>query len=81
MTHQPATSYVRTLESEGILREVTGLARHRVYQADAIVEAIVAHLPRQEDEPVRSIPKEGSTHKLGLLRRALGALHLRMHFT
>jgi Fic family protein len=52
VSHQSATRYVSTLESEGILREVTGQARNRVYQAEAILEAIVAPLTGQDDEPV-----------------------------
>jgi Fic family protein len=50
VSHQSATRYVNTLEEEGILREITGQARNRVYQADAILEAIVAPLPGQDEE-------------------------------
>jgi Fic family protein len=50
VSHQSATRYVSTLESEGILREVTGQARNRVYQADPILEVIVAPLPGQDEE-------------------------------
>jgi Fic family protein len=50
VSHQSATRYVRTLESEGIMREITGQARNRVYQADAILEAIVTPLSGQDGE-------------------------------
>jgi len=50
--YQSAYRYVNTLESEGILREITGQARNRIYQADAVLEAITAPLPGQEDESV-----------------------------
>jgi Fic family protein len=52
VSHQSATRYVNTLEEEGILREITGQARNRVYRANAILDAIVAPLPGQEEEPV-----------------------------
>jgi len=50
--YQSAYRYVNILESEGILREITGQARNRIYQADAVLEAITAPLPGQEDESV-----------------------------
>lgn len=50
VSHQSATRYVGTLESEGILREITGQARNRVYQADPILEVIVAPLSGQDEE-------------------------------
>ncbi|MGC9396868.1 MAG: Fic family protein [Anaerolineae bacterium] len=48
--YQSAYRYVNTLEGAGILREITGQARNRVYQADAILEAIAAPLPNQGGE-------------------------------
>lgn len=50
VSHQSATRYVNTLEEEGILREITGQARNRVYRADAILEVITAPLPGQEED-------------------------------
>lgn len=52
VSHQSATRYVNTLEERGILREITGQARNRVYQADAILEVIVAPLPGQEKDAI-----------------------------
>ena len=48
--YQSAYRYVNTLESEGILREITGRARNLVYQADAILDVIVAPLPGQGED-------------------------------
>jgi len=39
-----AQGYINRLEDAGILREITGQARNRVYQADKILEAIEAPL-------------------------------------
>ena len=50
INYQSAYRYINTLADEGILREITGQPRSRVYQADAILEAIVAPLPDQEEE-------------------------------
>lgn len=50
--YQSAYRYVNTLESEGILREITGRARNLVYQADEILDAIVAPLPGQGEKSV-----------------------------
>ncbi len=52
VSHQSATRYITTLEKEGILREITGQARNRVYQADAILDAIVTPIIEQEEIPV-----------------------------
>jgi Fic family protein len=52
VSHQSATRYVSTLEEEDILREITDQARNRIYQADAVLEAIVTPLPGQEDDAV-----------------------------
>ncbi len=52
VSHQSATRYVNTLEEEGILREITGQARNRVYQADAILESIVAPLSGREKDAI-----------------------------
>lgn len=49
-SHQSASRYVTTLEGEGVLREITGQARNRVYQADPILEVIVAPLAVPGDE-------------------------------
>lgn len=48
--YQTAYRYVNQLEGEGILREITGQARNRVYRADAIFDAIVAPLPDGEED-------------------------------
>lgn len=42
ISHQSASRYVETLEALGILQEVTGQARNRVYRADAVLQAIEA---------------------------------------
>ena len=39
-----AQGYINRLEDAGILREITGQARNRVYQADKVLEAIEAPL-------------------------------------
>jgi Fic family protein len=52
VSHQSATRYVNTLEKENILREITDQARNRIYQADAVLEAIVTPLPGQEEDAV-----------------------------
>ena len=38
--YRSAQRYVERLEALGILREVTGLARNRLYQADEIIRAL-----------------------------------------
>jgi Fic family protein len=48
VSHQSATRYVETLEAEGVLREITGRARNRVYQANAVLDAIAGPLPVPE---------------------------------
>jgi len=50
--YQSAYRYIHILEEAGVLRETTGQSRNRVYQADAILEAITASLPGQEEETV-----------------------------
>lgn len=40
MTHQGATKHVRSLEQKGILREVTGNERNRMYIARGVVELL-----------------------------------------
>jgi Fic family protein len=40
VSHQSAGRYVETLEAEGVLREITGRARNRVYRADEVLQAI-----------------------------------------
>jgi Fic family protein len=40
VSHQSAGRYVDTLEAEGVLREITGRARSRVYRADELLQAI-----------------------------------------
>ena len=60
VSHQSATRYVETLEREGVLREITGRARNRVYQADAVLEAIAGpqfeFSPGQSEQAVPSSP-------------------------
>lgn len=48
--HYPAAKrYVGQLEDFGILREITGRARNRVYRADAILEAVSAPINIEND--------------------------------
>ena len=44
VSHQSASRYIQALEEEGGLREITGQARNRVYQAGAVLEAIVGSI-------------------------------------
>ena len=44
ISHQSASRYVQALEDEGVLHEITGQARNRVYQADAVLDAIVGSI-------------------------------------
>jgi Fic family protein len=44
VTYNTAQQYVQQLEEVGLLREITGQARNRVYQADQVLEAIEAPL-------------------------------------
>ena len=44
IAYNTAYQYVRQLEEGGLLREITGQARNRVYQADEVLEAIEAPL-------------------------------------
>ena len=39
-----AQGYINRLEDSGILREITGRARDRIYQADEVLEVIEALL-------------------------------------
>jgi len=48
LTYQTARRYVDRLEEKGILREITGQARNRVYRADAVLDAI--------NEPLQETP-------------------------
>ena len=52
LDYQAAYRYINLLEEEKLLREITGQARNRVYQADAVLEAIVTPLPGQEEDAV-----------------------------
>jgi Fic family protein len=40
VSHQSASRYVETLEAEGMLREITGRARSRIYQADEVLQVV-----------------------------------------
>jgi Fic family protein len=40
VSHQSASRYVDTLEAAGVLREITGRARNRVYRADEVLQAV-----------------------------------------
>ncbi len=42
VTYNTAQQYIRQLQEAGVLREITGQARNRVYRADCILEAIEA---------------------------------------
>lgn len=44
ITYQSARRYVNQLEEAGVLREITGQARNRVYRADEVLEAIESPL-------------------------------------
>jgi Fic family protein len=47
VSHQSATRYVEALEQAGVLHEITGQARNRVYRANEILETIEAPLEVQ----------------------------------
>jgi Fic family protein len=47
VSHQSATRYVKALEKAGVLHEITGQARNRVYRANEILETIEAPLEVQ----------------------------------
>ena len=49
LSYQTARRHVAFLEQIGLLQEITGHARNRIYRADAILQAIDA--PLAEDEP------------------------------
>lgn len=49
VSYQSASRYIATLEEAGILRETTGQARNRVYQADEILDAIASSLSGEEE--------------------------------
>jgi Fic family protein len=40
VSHQSASRYIETLEAEGVLREITGQARNRVYRADEVLQVV-----------------------------------------
>ena len=42
VTYSTALQYVRQLEASGVLREITGKGRNRVYLAERVLEAIGA---------------------------------------
>jgi len=50
VTAPTAQSYVDRLEEAGILREITGQARNRVYRADEILDAIEGSLEKTADD-------------------------------
>ena len=52
VSHQSATRYVNTLEEEDILSEITDQVRNRIYQTDAVLEAIAPPLPGHEEDAV-----------------------------
>ena len=45
VNYATATRYIRRLAEAGLLREITGLARNRVYRADEVLAAIEEPLP------------------------------------
>jgi len=49
ITYQTARRYVNQLEEIGILREITGQARNRVYRADEVLAAIEEPLNPNDD--------------------------------
>jgi len=51
VSHQSASRYVKTLETEGVLREITGQARNRVYRADEVLRAIEEPLSPADNPP------------------------------
>jgi len=40
VSHQSASRYIETLEAEGVLREITGQARNRIYRADEVLQVV-----------------------------------------
>ncbi len=48
ITYQATARHVDTLVAEGLLAEITGRARDRVFRADAVIDAIAAPLPSGE---------------------------------
>ena len=51
VSHQSASRYVKTLETEGVLHEITGQARNRVYRADEVLRAIEEPLVLTDNLP------------------------------
>ncbi|MFN2289750.1 MAG: Fic family protein [Anaerolineae bacterium] len=49
VNYSGATRYIHRLEEAGILREITGQARNRVYRADQVLEAIEAPLGQESE--------------------------------
>jgi Fic family protein len=49
VSHQSAGRYVQALEEEGVLREITGRARNRIYQADAVLDAIAGSMEAAQE--------------------------------
>ena len=49
ITYQTARRYINQLEEIGILREITGQARNRVYRADEVLAAIEEPLNPNDD--------------------------------
>ncbi len=52
VSHQSASRYVDTLEAEGVLREITGQARNRVYRADEVLQAIEGAVEAGQEAPL-----------------------------
>jgi len=52
LDYQSAARYVKMLQEEGILRETTGQARNRIYQAGEVLDTIVGPLSGEEAESV-----------------------------
>jgi len=50
VSHQSASRYVETLEAEGVLREITGQVRNRVYRADEVLQAIEGSMEAGQTE-------------------------------
>ena len=50
ISYQATARHVDTLVAEGLLAEITGRTRNRIFRADAVIDAIAAPLPFAEGE-------------------------------
>jgi Fic family protein len=50
MSYQTTARHIDTLVAEGLLAEITGQARNRIFRADEVMDAIASPLPPGEEE-------------------------------